>query len=161
MGQSQGIVCFNFNVIQMGQMGIVCFNFNFNVPGVCIQDIQDSCSVCFHFIEFGEKFTITVVHYSIFARDFLLVTSVALILNCVSREQLEWHSTLATWPPLQLQLLRLGLGVSNKLLKVPQLSGKVIPVLYSVVAKFQADDSLDQHTLVKGMREIESKMMRL
>lgn len=47
------------------------------------------------------------------------------------------------------------------MLKVTQLSGKVIPVLYSVVAKFQADDSLDPHTLVKRMREIESKMMRL
>lgn len=93
MGQSQGIVCFNFNL-----------------PGVYI---QDSCSVCFHFIEFGEKFTIAIAHYSIFAQDFLSVTSVALILNCVSREQLEWHSTLATWSHLHLQLLGLGLGVSK------------------------------------------------
>lgn len=83
MGPSQGVECFNFNV-----------------PGVYI---QDSCSACFRFIEFGEKVAIAMVHYSIFARDFLLVTSVALILNCVSREQLEWHSTLATWPHLHLQ----------------------------------------------------------
>ena len=92
----------------MGQsQGIVCFNFNFSVPGVCI---QDSCSVCFHFIEFGEKFTIAIVHYSIFARDFLLVTSVALILNCVSREQLEWHRNLATWPHLQSSVAGIRVG---------------------------------------------------
>lgn len=90
MGQSQGIVCFNFNV-----------------PGMYI---QDSCSVCFHFMEFGEKFAVAIAHYSIFAQDFLSVTSVALILN-QSREQLEWHSTLATW--LICIFMGLGLGVSK------------------------------------------------
>lgn len=63
----------------MGQ-SIVCFNFN--VPRRVHQGLLLSL---FSFIEFGEKFTIAIAHYSTFTQDFLLVTSVALILNCVQR----------------------------------------------------------------------------
>ena len=80
MGQSQGTVCFHFNM-----------------PRVYI---WDAYPVNLHFIEFGEKLAVATVHHYTFAQDFFLVTSMALILHCVSRAQLDWHNALLTWPHL-------------------------------------------------------------
>lgn len=56
--------------------------------------IQDSVIVCFHFMEFGEKFTIAIAHYSILLKTFLYIWGFNPEL-CVPEN--SWNGTVL-WP---------------------------------------------------------------